>query len=75
MDHHSCPSGEIGRRTGLKILGSKIRAGSSPASGTKRLKLPPNIVPIVGPIFGGKYKEAYDFFFLYLFYFIFFSNV
>lgn len=30
----SCPGGEIGRRTGLKILGPNSRAGSSPARGT-----------------------------------------
>ena len=35
-----CRSGEIGRRTGLKILRSKIRTGSSPVSGTISTDIP-----------------------------------
>lgn len=31
----NCPSGEIGRRAGLKIQRDQTRAGSSPALGTK----------------------------------------
>ncbi len=30
-----CPGGEIGRHKGLKIPRRKLRAGSSPALGTK----------------------------------------
>ena len=32
-----CPSGEIGRRKGLKIPRNDFRAGSSPASGTTKV--------------------------------------
>ena len=31
-----CPGGEIGRHKGLKIPRRKLRAGSSPALGTKK---------------------------------------
>ena len=34
-DNASCRSGGTGRRTGLKILRSKIRTGSIPVFGTK----------------------------------------
>ena len=34
-NHNSCPGGEIGRHTGLKILRLHGRAGSIPAPGTK----------------------------------------
>lgn len=33
-----CLGGEIGRRTGLKIPWSNIRAGSTPARGTNKFK-------------------------------------
>ena len=33
-----CLGGEIGRRTGLKIPRSNIRAGSTPARGTNKFK-------------------------------------
>ncbi len=35
----SCPGGEIGRHKGLKIPRRKLRAGSSPALGTKTFKI------------------------------------
>ena len=44
FDHHSivnlkCRSGEIGRRTGFKILRGQPRVGSIPTSGTIRYSL------------------------------------
>jgi hypothetical protein len=36
LQHFNCRSGEIGRRTGLKIPRGKTRAGSIPASGTTK---------------------------------------
>ena len=35
-DNYICPRGGIGRRTGLKILRSNIRIGSSPIAGTTK---------------------------------------
>ena len=34
-----CPSGGIGRRNGLKIRRTRVRAGSSPASGISKIKV------------------------------------
>ena len=42
-NHNSCPGGEIGRHTGLKILRLHGRAGSIPAPGTIFSKNPNQI--------------------------------
>lgn len=39
-DASKCPSDEIGRHTGLKILGTFVRTGSIPVSGTFTMKTP-----------------------------------